>query len=82
MENNMNNEFEEVRTEITKTPEKPVFDWKKETGEWVVAIIAAVVIAFVIRTFFFTLVQVSGPSMEETLHTGDRLIVTSINYTP
>ncbi len=82
MENNMNNEFEEVRTEITKTPEKPVFDWKKETGEWVVAIIAAVVIAFVIRTFFFTLVQVSGPSMEETLHTGDRLIVTRINYTP
>lgn len=82
MENNMQNDMEEVRTEITAEPEKPAFNWKKEAGEWVVAIIAAVVIAFVIRTYFFTLVQVSGPSMENTLHTGDRLVVTRLNYTP
>lgn len=82
MEDNINNEFGSERLEITTQPQKPPFDWKKEMGEWAVAIIAAVVIAFIVRTFFFTLVCVSGPSMEETLHTGDRLIVTRFNYTP
>ena len=82
MENNINNEFEEINEEVSAEKEPKKFNWKKEVREWIVSIIVAVVIALVIRTFFFTLVQVSGPSMENTLHTGDRLVVTILGYTP
>ena len=82
MENNFNEPNVETNEEISVTPEVEPFNWKKETGEWISAILIAVVLAFFIRTYIFTLVQVSGPSMEETLHTGDRLVVTRIGYTP
>lgn len=82
MENNMQNNFEQTTEEIEVAPNTTGFNWKKEAGEWFVAIVVAVVLAFIIRTFLFTLVQVSGPSMEETLHTGDRLIVTKLGYKP
>lgn len=83
MENNFENEnvFEEQNDEvIVENPKK--FDMKKEIKEWVVAIAVAVVLAFIIRTFLFEMVQVSGPSMENTLHTGDKLVVVKLNYTP
>lgn len=58
------------------------FDLKKEILEWVQAIVIALVIAFVIRTFFFTMIKVDGQSMEPTLHHNDRLIVTKFMYKP
>lgn len=54
----------------------------KEIYEWISSIAAAVVLAFVINTFFFSLVQVDGNSMLPTLHHGERLIVRKIAYTP
>ncbi len=83
MENNFDNEnvFENTNDEI-EVEEPKKFDLKKEIKEWVVAILVAVVLAFVIRTFFFEMVQVDGPSMESTMHTGDRLVVRKLNYTP
>ncbi|NLY43806.1 MAG: signal peptidase I [Clostridiaceae bacterium] len=50
--------------------------------EWIQAIVIALVIAFVIRTFFFTMIRVDGQSMEPTLHHNDRLIVTKFMYKP
>ena len=37
---------------------------------------------FLVITFFIRPVTVSGPSMEPTLHNGDRLFVYSLGYTP
>lgn len=88
MENNFEKEnemnFEDIQhTAEEITVEEPkTFNWKKEVGEWVVAIVVAVILATIIRTFFFTLVQVSGPSMENTLQDGDKLVVVKFNYTP
>ena len=91
MENNnieYNNEeivpenVEEINPEVESSPNPSRFDWKKELREWVVAIVTAVILAFFIRTFIFTLVQVSGPSMENTMFTGDRLVVTKLGYEP
>jgi signal peptidase I len=52
---------------------------KKEIREWVVSLAVAVVAVIIIRTFLFTVIRVEGPSMESTLFTGDRLIVTIID---
>lgn len=57
-------------------------NWKKELLEWVASILIAVVLAFTIREFVFTLVKVQGESMEPTLHNSDRLYVNRLFYTP
>lgn len=52
----------------------------REWLEWVQAILLAIVIAYVIKFFFFELIEVDGNSMYPTLHHGDRLIVNKISY--
>ena len=49
---------------------------KKEVREWIVALVAAVLIVFVIQTFLFRIIRVDGHSMDETLANGERLFVT------
>ncbi len=73
-------DFEDVSDEILTSPEKK--NWAKELYEWVSSIAVAVVLAFVINTFLFSLVQVDGASMVPTLHHGERLVVRKIAYKP
>lgn len=54
----------------------------KELVDWVVVVAVALVITFIIRSFIFTMVVVEGPSMENTLKTGDRLAVIRLAYQP
>ena len=54
----------------------------KEIVDWIVVLAVALVITFIIRTFVFTMVVVDGPSMENTLKTGDRLAVVRLAYEP
>lgn len=64
------------------TSEKTAAVGIREVYEWAEAIaysLAAVVILF---TFVFRIVGVDGQSMEKTLQDGNRLIITSIGYTP
>ena len=54
----------------------------KEIFEWVQAIVVALVIAMFLRTYIFTLVDVSGSSMVPTLHNSDKLFVWRLGYQP
>jgi len=51
-----------------------------ELFQWVKAIFIAVILALLIRGFVFEPVQVLGPSMEDTLFTGQRLVVYKLGY--
>jgi len=53
---------------------------KNEIWEWGKAIIIAVLLAFIIRTFVFAPIVVDGESMESTLLNQDRMIVNKVNY--
>ena len=53
-----------------------------EIFEWVQAIVVAIVLAMFLRTYVFTLVNVSGQSMVPTLHNSDKLIVWRLGYEP
>lgn len=75
-----NADFSEVSDEILTDSNRK--NWAKELYEWVSSIALAVVLAFVINTFFFALVQVDGSSMVPTLHHGERLAVRKIAYEP
>ncbi len=50
--------------------------------EWMEAIITAVITVAVLFSFVFRIISVSGPSMENTIHNGDKVIVTDFNYEP
>jgi signal peptidase I len=80
---NNDNAQESVETQGTgndkKKAEKSV---QREILEWVQAIVIAVVLALVVRTFVFTVVRVDGASMEPTLQNNDRMIVWRLGYEP
>lgn len=61
---------------------KKAFDLKKEIFEWTFAIIAALLITFLIKGFLFDIVKVDGHSMDPTLAHGQHLILNKIGYTP
>lgn len=50
--------------------------------EWADALMFAAIAAIIIRTFFFEAYRIPTPSMEQTLLTGDFLIVSKISYGP
>lgn len=54
---------------------------KKESLEWVKAIAVALILAIIIRYFFFAPIVVDGQSMMPTLEHNDRMIVNKIGYT-
>ena len=53
--------------------------WKQELREWIVSIAVALLVVFVIRTFFFQIIRVDGDSMNSTLFHNERLFVTVLD---
>lgn len=53
---------------------------KSEWFEWVKALVIAVALAYIVRTFFFAPIVVDGPSMLPTLHDRDQMIVNKFTY--
>lgn len=49
---------------------------KKEIREWIVALVSALVVVLLVRTFLFTVIRVDGSSMYPTLINDERLFVT------
>ena len=78
----MDNKPVEQKAETIQPEKEQQFDLKKEVFEWVQAIVLALVIALIIRTFVFSLIRVEGSSMVPTLNTNDRLIVWKLMYKP
>jgi len=70
------------KTEREPETEKDPFDLKKEIFEWFDAIIFWASIMVLLFSFVFRVVSVDGPSMESTLYTGERLIISHLFYTP
>ena len=55
---------------------------RREAFDWVETFAGALFLVVLIFTFLFRFVTVDGDSMRETLHDGDRLVITSLPYTP
>lgn len=52
----------------------------KEWVDWIKLIVAALIIALVVRKFFFSPIIVDGPSMQPTLFDQDKMIVNKFIY--
>ena len=55
--------------------------WQSEVKDWVLSIVIAVALAFLIRTFVIEPYMVEGPSMLPTLISHERLLVNKFIYT-
>ncbi len=64
------------RRRDAKTPKST----KRVVGEWVVLIVAALAIAFLIKTFLFQAFYIPSESMVPTLKVGDRVLVNKLSY--
>lgn len=53
---------------------------KSEAKEWLISIAWAVGIALVIHFFIFSFTRVDGPSMQPTLFTDERVLITKFDY--
>ncbi|MEW9676448.1 signal peptidase I [Lentibacillus sp. L22] len=53
---------------------------KNEWLDWILALLFAVGLALVVRTYFFAPIIVDGPSMQPTLHNRDQMIVNKFVY--
>lgn len=52
----------------------------KIVGQWIAAIVAALIIAFIVRSFLVDVVTVAGHSMDGTIASGDTAVVTKFSY--
>ena len=75
-------ELEEETAQGEPLPEDPAGEEKKEASSlesnlytWAQALVIAVVGVVLLFTFGVRLISVSGPSMQDTLYTGDQLLV-------
>lgn len=69
----------EQRRKRRRDEDKKAKGWIREWGD---ALLFAAIAALIIRTFFFEAYRIPTPSMENTLLTGDFLVVSKINYGP
>ena len=69
----MSEEMQETQVSQPETPEKSSFE--NTIYDWAKSLIAAVVAVILMFTFLVRLIGVNGPSMQDTLYTGDRLVV-------
>lgn len=76
MDGNNNNPIEEVNEEQKLNKNSS----RDEILSWVKVIVSALVIALVLRTFVFQMALVNQISMEPTLHEGQMLVISKINY--
>ena len=66
-----------VRRRPDQSTQKP---WWKTAVEWGGFIVAALVIAFVVKTFIFQAFYIPSESMVPTLEVGDRVLVNKLSY--
>lgn len=67
------------KSDRLKAEEVKAKHWARE---WLDALLWAAIAAIILRTFFFGAYRIPTPSMENTLLTGDFLIVTKLAYGP
>ena len=72
------NENVDIETE-QKTLKKSAV---REIFEWVEVLITAVIAVVIVFTLLFRVATIDGPSMMNTLHNGERVIITNFFYTP
>lgn len=79
-ENTINSEPGEGKKDSNEPEKSNKKEKNSEMEEWINSFFIAVIAALIIRIFIFAPTIVKGPSMEQTLEDGDRLITERVSY--
>ena len=83
-ENNSNCETEEITVENDSNnvkTKKDSFD-KSFIFDWLEVLVHAIIVVVICFSFLFRIATIDGPSMENTLHHGERVIISNLFYEP
>lgn len=83
--NTVENIFDNKNNDNMKKDTTKTSDGNKITAacfEWLQAVMSAMIVVIILFTFVFRIVNVNGESMQNTLFTNDKVIVTSLFYKP
>lgn len=61
---------------------KETFSFKQEVFDWLEVIITAIITVVILFSLFFRIATIDGPSMENTLFTNDKVVITNLFYKP
>lgn len=64
------------------TEEERMTPAKKEVFEWLDVVISAIIVVVITFTFVFRIATIDGDSMQNTLHEGEKVIITNMFYEP
>ena len=64
------------------TEEERITPAKKEVFEWLDVVISAIIVVVITFTFVFRIATIDGDSMQNTLHEGEKVIITNMFYEP
>ena len=73
--------FLAIKEKIKAIKEKG-FVTKRDIFEWLEVIVTAMLAVVVVFTLVFKVVTIDGGSMRETLHNGDKVVISNLFYTP
>ena len=78
----VNTDFLEEEQNSNAKENKKESSVSKEVFEWLDTIITALVAVVIIFTFFFRIATIVGPSMQNTLYEGERVVISNLFYDP
>ncbi|MBQ8204055.1 MAG: signal peptidase I [Clostridia bacterium] len=55
---------------------------KKEVFEWLDVVISAIIVVVILFTFVFRVATIEGPSMQNTLFAGEKVVISNFFYEP
>lgn len=83
LNDNIENDLDDVKIDLSDTQST------KETGslkafvfDWLEVLVHAIIAVVICFTFLFRIATIDGPSMKDTLHHGERVIITNLFYEP
>lgn len=71
-----------AQTAETAEADKEKFNMTRELFDWAQALVTSIILVGVVFAFFARIIGVSGPSMQPTLYENQKLLISSLFYTP
>lgn len=79
---NENDSNENLLVESDNEGKNEKIDVKKEIFDWLEILVHAILVVVLCFSFLFRIATINGPSMENTLHEGERVMISNLFYTP
>lgn len=82
-DDNIENNIENVETDVSDIqPKRETTSFKAFVFDWLEVLVHAIIAVVICFSFLFRIATIDGPSMKDTLHHGERVIISNLFYEP